>query len=97
MNFMEENYGEAVSLDSLSAVSGLSKYHLIRAFTDQTGISPHRYLETVRINRARGFLAEGKTAVEVAISTGFHDQSHFTNCFKKILGITPRRYGALFK
>ncbi|MDD4835819.1 MAG: AraC family transcriptional regulator [Dethiosulfovibrio sp.] len=97
VDFLESNYGEPVTLDLLSSAAGISKYRLIRAFNEQIGISPHRYLETVRINRARKLLAEGMPTVDVAYSTGFHDQSHFSNCFKKLLGITPSSYGALFR
>lgn len=95
--FLERRYGEAVSLDQLSEVAGLSKCHLLRAFTREKGITPYRYLETVRVDRARRLLEQGKRAADVALETGFSDQSHFSNLFKRLTGLTPRRYQVCFE
>lgn len=92
VDFMEAHYSEPITLDTLGKVAGVSKYHLVRSFSSLIGMPPHRYLETVRVNRARSFLESGMPLAEVACSAGFSDQSHLTNCFKKILGITPKRY-----
>ena len=50
---MEDSYEQEISLDDLSAFAGLSKSYLLRSFTRQMGISPYRYLQTVRINQAK--------------------------------------------
>ena len=94
--YLEEHYGEAVSLDALAGVAGLSKCYLLRSFTRQKGISPYRYLETVRVDRAKRLLEQGVRPVDVALRTGFSDQSHFTNFFKNLIGLTPRQYQACF-
>lgn len=91
-DFLSQNYGRAVTLDELSAVAGLSKYHLLRAFTRETGLTPYSYLETIRIDRAKTMLREGETPAVTALATGFSDQSHFTNVFKRFIGLTPGQY-----
>ena len=95
--FLENNYAAAVTLDDLCALTGLSKYYLLRSFTKQKGISPYSYLQTIRISRAKKLLEQGILPIEVAFQTGFTDQSHFSNFFKKFIGLTPRQYMNIFK
>ena len=95
--YLEAHYGEPISLEQLSALAGLSKYYLLRCFTRQKGISPYRYLENVRIDRAKRLLEQGAPPVEAALQTGFSDQSHFTNFFKALIGLTPSQYRAVFR
>lgn len=95
--FIEEHYAETISLDQLSSLTGLSKYHLLHSFTKQKGISPYSYLETLRITHAKKLLEKGESPADTAFATGFHDQSHFTNFFKKFIGLTPKQYGVIFQ
>lgn len=81
-DYIEAHYMESISLNELADLTEMSKYHLLRLFTRQKGISPYRYLETIRINQARRLLEQGLLPIEVAAQTGFSDQSHFTNFFK---------------
>ena len=94
--YLEEHYSEPVPLDELSRVAGMSKYHLIRTFSVQKGITPYSFLESVRINHAKKLLEQGTSPADAALETGFGDQSHFTNYFKKLIGLTPSQYRAIF-
>ena len=94
--FLEEHYAERISLDDLGRLAGLDKYYLLRAFTRAKGITPYRYLENVRIARAKALLETGVTPVEAALSAGFADQSHFTKFFKCFIGLTPKQYQRIF-
>lgn len=96
-DYMEENYARTITLDELSKLAIMSKYHFLRSFTRQKGISPYSYLETVRIGNAKKLLEAGVPPVETALRTGFHDQSHFTNFFKKFIGLTPWQYMKIFE
>lgn len=95
--FLEENYMNKISLDDLSKLAGLSKYYLLRSFTKQKGISPYSYLEAIRIDKAKKLLAQGVAPIDAALQTGFTDQSHFSNFFKKFIGLTPKQYINIFK
>ena len=86
----------AAALEQLSALAGLSKYHLLRCFPRQKGITPYRYLETVRVNRARALLEQGAAPLDAALRAGFADQSHFNHFFKILTGLTPSQYRAVF-
>ncbi len=95
-DYLSAHAAEQISLDSLSAIAGLSKYHLLRAFTKETGITPYSYLETIRIDRAKTLLRQGTAPAEAALNAGFSDQSHFSNAFKRFIGLTPGQYRRVF-
>lgn len=94
--FMEKHFSERIYLDQICHYVGLSKSTLLRAFTKSKGITPYRYLETIRINEAKKLLKKGVSPVDAAIQTGFSDQSHFTNYFSSFIGITPNAYREIF-
>lgn len=83
---------EDVSLDDLSRAAHLSKYHFLRLFREQFGITPHQYVLNCRINAARGALETGTRPSDVACRYGFSDLSHFNRRFKRIYGMTPFQY-----
>jgi AraC-like DNA-binding protein len=86
-----------VMLNDLSELTGWSKYHLLRSFTKQKGITPNSYLETIRINQAKKLLEQGVRPIDAAIQTRFSDQSHMTKFFKRQVGLTPKQYMKIFE
>ena len=83
---------EQTSLNALAARVGVTPAHLVRLFTETTGLSPHRYVVQTRIRRAEELLASGMSSSFVAAMTGFADQSHLTTQFKRYVGTTPAWY-----
>ncbi|MDE6963181.1 MAG: AraC family transcriptional regulator, partial [Lachnospiraceae bacterium] len=57
--FMEQHFTERIYLDEICRQAGLSKSALLRAFTKSKGITPYRYLETIRVNEAKKLLPDG--------------------------------------
>ncbi len=94
--FMEQHFTEHIYLDQICYQTGLSKSTLLRAFTKSKGITPYRYLETIRINKAKKLLSNGISLLDTAIRTGFFDQSHFTNYFTSFTGLAPGVYREIF-
>jgi AraC-like DNA-binding protein len=94
--YIDKHYSEHITLEELSTFSCRNKYSLLRSFTKWVGITPYRYLETVRINEAKKLLVAGVGLMEAAICTGFTDQSHFSNYFKELTGLTPKQYQNIF-
>nr|WP_297459014.1 AraC family transcriptional regulator [uncultured Halomonas sp.] len=83
---------EDVSLDDISQAAHLSKYHFLRLFRQQVGMTPHQYVINRRINAARSALDAGAVPNDVAFRYGFADLSHFNRRFKRIYGMTPYQY-----
>lgn len=94
--YMEQHYADNISLDTLLSMTSFGKTYLLRSFTRQLGVSPYRYLQTIRIDRAKKLLEQGVEPIEAADRTGFSDQSHFTNFFKSFIGLTPKQYQRIF-
>lgn len=92
IEYIHAHFLEDVTLEELAQVACLSKTYLIRAFRNLMGISPYSYLVQVRLNRARILLRMGQPISQVALETGFADQSHFTRYFRRALGVTPGQY-----
>ncbi len=85
---------QPATLADLAALSGVSRFQLLRGFARAVGMTPHAYLLQQRVRLARRLLAAGRCPAEAAVEAGFADQSHLTRAFRRQLGITPARYRA---
>ncbi len=83
-----------LTLTSLAAEAGTSRYQLLRAFARELGLTPHAYIVQQRLALARRLIRAGSTLVDAASSAGFADQSHLTRMFVRQFGVTPARYGS---
>jgi AraC-like DNA-binding protein len=95
--YLKANFAENVSLAQLTSMTRLSPFHLLRVFRNQVGCPPHEYQTQLRIAQARKLIREGKIISEVALETGFFDQSHFSRNFKRIVGVPPGQYSSQSK
>jgi AraC-like DNA-binding protein len=87
--YLREHIDGNVGLDALVGLTGLSRFHLIRVFRAATGLAPHAWQLQLRIHWAKVLLTQGRSLVDVALETGFADQSHFTRKFKQVVGLPP--------
>ncbi len=91
--YIRSKVDQTITLDELSALASMSSYHFLRVFKRSTGLTPHQYIISMRIERAKTLLLKREFSIaEIASTLGFFDQSHFTNAFKRLVGITPQRY-----
>lgn len=90
--FMETHYQQHITLEQLCRYTALSKSTLRRAFVKAKGVTPYRYLQAVRIDRAKALLERGASPVEAALGAGFADQSHFSTFFQRYIGLSPAAY-----
>ena len=93
VDYLRSRLGENCSLEELSGAAGLSRFHFLRVFKNETGVPPHEYQIQLRIAEARERLRRGQSPIQIAHGLGFSDQSHFTRHFRRVLGITPARFG----
>jgi AraC-like DNA-binding protein len=83
IDFITTNYKQNFSLDELAQHAYMSKFHLLRIFKTETGLTPYAYQIQLKLNEARRLIFQDKSLTEVAYELGFADQAHFTNTFKK--------------
>lgn len=87
---LRDEFRTTPTLRELAAREGVSPYRLSRAFRQHYGMSIGAFLRRVRVDHAMELLAAPDLPlVEVALSSGFYDQSHLTNVFKRHTGLTP--------
>lgn len=91
-HYLEDNFSADITLDDLTQLTHISRYHLVRLFRDAVGVPPHAYLRQVRVRRAKQMIAAGTPIATAAVATGFTDQSHLTRWFKRLWGFTPGQY-----
>lgn len=88
--YINRNYADSISLDSISDRFAVNKYHLIRMFKKKFHITPINYLIAVRLSNARELLMETDLPVKsIAVMTGYHDESYFIKEYEKKYNITP--------
>lgn len=86
----------AITLADLAAATGLSRFQVVRAFAEATGMTPHAYLVQRRIGIVRRMIAKGTPLADAALAGGFADQSHMTRTFVRAYGVTPGAYALAF-
>lgn len=88
-DFIGRNFSKELSLEQLAGVAHLSPYYFQRTFVRIMGISAHEYLSHFRVRKAKELLLQGGEIADVALETGFFDQSHFSRVwsliFRKIM------------
>ena len=87
--------GDCIGLSELAELVGVHAAHLARSFRVRYGVSVGEYGRRVRIEWAAAEVARGdRPLAEIAVETGFADQSHFTRLFKRHMGTTPAKFRA---
>ena len=93
INYINDNLDQRIGLDDMADLLDLSSYYLCREFRNSVGVSPYRYLLDRRIEKAKGLIKNTKLSlVDVAYECGFSSQSHMTQHFRKMVGVTPKVY-----
>jgi AraC family transcriptional regulator len=94
VEYVEGHLDAGPSLGQMAAVARLSPYHFARQFKAATGLPPHQYVISRRVERAKHLLrtAAGLSLADVAAHVGFSDQSQFAHHFKRLVGVTPGQF-----
>ena len=91
-NYIENNYDQDLNLDLIAHMRYVSKFHMIRIFKRYYGFTPHQYLTTIRIQKAKEFLLAGKSVSETCFLCGFESLSSFSGLFKRRTTFSPSAY-----
>lgn len=92
-NYLDANYAENITLDTLASFSHMNKYYMAHAFTRYVGVSPITYLLQKRIEEGKSLLGSTSHSIsQISTILGFSSQSYFSQAFKKATGRTPVQY-----
>lgn len=92
-HYMEQHYGENITVSKLAELGYVSASSLNRRFKKETGITPIEYLIEIRIEKSKLLLRRKNIPVtEVALRCGFGSSAHFSACFQNRTGIAPSEY-----
>lgn len=90
---LERTTQDFPDLSALAKRAGLSRFHFIRVFKAETGLTPVKYVEQCKIGQAKALIeAADLSLAEIADRLGFSDQSHLTRRFRTVVGCTPASY-----
>ena len=96
LEYIEANLSRDIHLDELAGTASLSAFHFAKLFKQSTGASPHQYTLLRRLEHAKELLQKPEmTLTEISLDAGFSDQSHFTNVFRRFVGVPPSKYRSL--
>lgn len=93
LDYIEQHLGEELSLEAMAAEIDLSPLYLSRAFRATVGQTPHQYVVSRRVERAKRLLADTNLPIaDIALAAGFSSQSHLSSWFRRLVGVSPAVY-----
>jgi AraC family transcriptional regulator len=88
--YIESHLGDALTLDEIAAIGGVSRFHMVRAFAAATGLSVMRYVRARRLSEAARALAGGAPDIlNLALEADYGSHEAFTRAFRDHFGVTP--------
>jgi AraC-like DNA-binding protein len=90
LDFLNEHYGEKISVNDLAMAACCSVSHFSRIFKEETGTAPSDYIMKVRLDYAKRMLrANEKPLTQIALACGFNSSSYFSYCFSRAFNLSP--------
>lgn len=91
-DYIDSKILDNITLDDLSQHFGLSSIHIIRLFKQSFELPIHSYILNKKVHKARELLSTNDSLINIALESGFYDQSHLNKSFKRVFSITPKEY-----
>ncbi|TMV44216.1 methylphosphotriester-DNA--protein-cysteine methyltransferase family protein [Paenibacillus mesophilus] len=92
-SYIDSNYSETLTLETLADMCHGSPYHLHRTFKRVKGITPVEYIQRTRMAKAKELLSRSDQAVaDIGLNVGMPNTSYFITLFKKMTGHTPAEF-----
>jgi AraC family transcriptional regulator len=93
LDYVGANLGADLSLAELAAVAGMSPHYFAELFRQSTGCTPHHYVLSQRVERAKQCLRNpGISIIDAGLDAGFQNPSHFARTFRRLVGTSPSKY-----
>jgi AraC-like DNA-binding protein len=95
--FIDAHYTHNIEIQTIASQAAFSKYHFLRLFKHSYNLTPHQYLLSLRIERAKEMLSQNTSVTETCYALGFESVSSFNRLFKSRVFISPSRYAQRMK
>lgn len=92
VTMLRDHPEKSFPLEAMAAQAGYSRWHFLRLFQRETGLTPHAYQMNCRLSGLRTLLRAGTSTADAAVSAGFSDQSHMHKLFRRHHGLTPKQF-----
>ena len=93
IEFIYDNLQRQISVNELAERAGLSTGYFSRLFIKETGMNVNQFVNQAKINTAQNMLRYSESSIlDISVSLGFASQSAFTSTFKKVTGVTPKKF-----
>jgi AraC family transcriptional regulator len=94
-DYVVAHLDESIEVAALARIAGRSPFHFTRVFTRSVGMTPHRYVVHLRLQRAIELVRKGQSSLaEIAARTGFADQSHLSRWVRRVHGVSLTQLAA---
>lgn len=93
MALIAHRYGECIGIEDIARAAGMSKFHFIRKFRHEIGVTPGAFLQHYRITRAMQLLGDTNRPIRgIGKEVGYSDPAAFSRAFLKLTGVQPYRF-----
>lgn len=93
LQHISHHFAQEILLEDMAAQAAISTSHFSRLFKKTIGESPHQFVLSYRVERAKEMLLQKDTPIiDIALHCGFSDQAHFSKVFKQKSGMTPKQW-----
>ncbi len=98
IKYISDNLDQDLSLDALSKRFSISAHYFSKRFKQATGIGLNEYINTAKISKAEHLLLTTNLSItDISLECGFNDSSYFASVFKRLKGVTPKKYSMTYK
>lgn len=98
IDYIEDNFQQDITLAEICNNIAYSPYYFSRVFKKETNMSPYEYLINRRINHAKHLLITTNDSItSISEQCGYNSNIHFSNSFKKLVGMTPKQYREIYQ
>jgi AraC-like DNA-binding protein len=94
IDLLHSSLNQPLNLTVLARQAGVGRHQVIRDFQSVVRLTPGEYLRQIRLEYARKMIGDGMPLTQVAMNSGYSDQSHFSRVFRRVYGYTPSDYAA---